>query len=86
VEGILLSRHDERMHLTFNPGAIPVAVLSIAFGAFATWKREWIVDAADRFEGRVPSRRSRTIRIRLLPLVSVWSLLVAAFVLFYDFT
>jgi hypothetical protein len=73
------------MATTFNPGAIPVAVLALALAAFVTIKREWIVDFADRANGRTPSERSRRLRIRALPIMSVWAVLVAAFVLFYDF-
>jgi len=71
--------------MTFNPGAIPAAVLMVAFGVATILFRGWISDRADEVSNkqRTPSERRRRLRIYYLP--ATLAFLMAAFILLYQF-
>ena len=73
------------MPLTFNPGAIPVSVLMLAFAVFVGTRRTWILDTYDRSTGRERTASSRNFQMRYALFISAAGVLLAAFVLFYDF-
>jgi hypothetical protein len=73
------------MSLTFNPGALPVAVLLLAFSFFCAFRRRPYIAWQERRRGRVESDTTRRLLMRLLLVYAVIALLLAAFALTYNF-
>lgn len=71
--------------MTFNPGAIPVAVLAISLAVFEWRGRRWIIRTSDEWRGRQRSDFHRRLSERVLQVFSVVTFVAAAWVLTYDF-
>jgi hypothetical protein len=73
------------MPSTFNPGAIPVAVLAIMLAVFEWRGRRWIIRTNDGWRGHQRSDLHRRQSERILQVFSVVTVLAAVWVLTYDF-
>lgn len=78
-------RDSEVVPLTFNPGAIPVAVLAIML-AVVEWRgRRRIIQWNDDWRGRQRSPFLRRWSERTLQVFSVVTVVAAVWLLTYDF-
>jgi len=71
--------------VTFNPSAIPVAVLLLVFAFFVGTRRAMLLDRYDRKRRRTRSPTNRKLQMRYAGFVSAVGVVLAAFVLFYNF-
>ena len=77
--------NSELMLSTFNPGAIPVAVLAIMLAVFEWRGRRWIIRANDEWRGQQRSDLQRRRSERILQVFAVVTVVAAVWVLTYDF-
>ena len=79
------SRRQSSPSPTFNPGAIPVAVLAIMLAVFEWRGRRWIIRTNDERRGHQRSNLHRRWLERILQLFSVLTVVASIWVLTYDF-
>lgn len=76
---------DVHVDLTFNPGAIPVAVLLILFGTAQYVFRERVTTVLKKWRLDAYRRTPARYRDRVAAFGVLWCLALAAFALFYKF-
>ena len=73
------------MFETFNVGAIPFAALAGLLAAFEWFGQRWIVSKNDAWRGTTRSDSLRVWSERTLQLFAILTLLMAVWVLTFDF-